>query len=459
MTNKLVIILILFTTSYFTKAQSNEQYLKDYIHYGLKNNLEIQSNKDVIGTYEAKRGQALSNFLPKVELSSRYTRAGGGRSFEFPLGSMLNPIYDSLHIPLHFDDMKESFIRQTEQDSKIELIQPIFNLSILNNYNYVDEQYQSALHEYNAKEINLIYSIKEKYYNYLKSLLLVDIGKSALELANENLNVVNKLFEVDRSPSTDVLRAEVLVQNSIQDLQIARNMVILSKNTFNQQVNQDFDKDIKHDSLTIEDFGKSEQQKALNFQFNLEQAMQTALEKRPELKQMNSMLKSLEYAKKAVNSDFLPSLSLVADYGIQGEQYNLDTENRYWMISGVFKWNLFSGFETKYKSEELLAQSSSIKNNLESIKQLITLEVKNNYLNYRTNLDLLKVADKAYKSALENYRLNKLRYQEGLGQYISFLDSQTTLVTAQTNYILSFYNILATKALLEKSIGLGIENN
>jgi outer membrane protein TolC len=144
---------------------------------------------------------------------------------------------------------------------------------------------------------------------------------------------------------------------------------------------------------------------------------------------------------------------LVADYGIQGEKYQFDDQSRYWMVSGIFKWNLFSGFETSAKSQEMQAQINSLQKSSESLKQLINLEIQNNYYNYKNSYDQYDVAVKSYLSANENYDLNKKRYEEGLNPFISLLDAETTLKLTMENLYMTYYDVLTAKWKLNKSIG------
>lgn len=461
MNRQLKIIIIMVISYSIGYALPNDKYLNEYIKIGLKNNLELQSSKSGLEVYDARVNQAFSNFLPSIDITSRYTRAGGGRNFTFPLGDMMNPLYEALNLSTRFSNEEVSFIRPQEQDSKIELIQPIFNLGIINNYKAQDAQYEASAYDYQAKESGLIYNIKEAYYNYIKALQLVEIRKGAASLAKENYEVTKKLYDVDKAPKTDLLRSEVLMFSTEQELQSSVNMANMAKNMFNKEINRDFDAKVEYDSLSIEDLRHNTQGTRLEMvDLRLEKdGIDNAMRLRPEIKQLEMQMKSIEHAGNAISSDYLPSLALVADYGIQGEKYDFDKQSRYWMVSGMFTWKLFSGFGTKAKVQEMDAQRSSLEKMLESTKQLISLEVKNNYIDLRNNIEMLTVAEKALNSAEENYTMNKRRYEEGLNPYISLLDAQNTFFSSQSNYVITYFNILTSKAKLEKSVGQLTINN
>jgi outer membrane protein TolC len=450
------LIILMFSLLIFSKTfpQQSTKYLREYIEIGLKNNLELQSAKEILNVYDAKLSQSFSNFLPKVDISSRYTRAGGGRSFIFPLGTMMNPLYEALfHQKDAFKDEEINFIRPEEQDTKVELVQPIFNLAIFHSYKAQDNLYESALNEYKGKEISFIYSIKETYYNYAKALQLVEVQKSAVNLAQENFDVINKMFKVDKVPKTDVLRADVLLSENQQTLQGAINQSTLAKNFFNNMLNLAFETEINVDSISILDLQKPEYIDALSPKITIEQAMEFALSSKPELKQLEFALKSSENAKSIMKSEYFPTLAVVADYGFQGEKYKFDKNSDYWMVSGVFSWNIFSGLGSKAKVDEAEAQMNSIQRSYENIRQLTRLEVKNSFIDLTNNIEQLSVAKKRYISAEENFKMIRRRYEEGLAPFINLIDAQTSLDGAKANYVVTYYSTLIAKARLEKSMG------
>jgi outer membrane protein len=450
-----LLITILFIFS-FTNiySQQNEKYLAEYIKIGLKNNLSIQSAKSNLDMYDARVDQAIANFLPKVDVTSRYTRAGGGRSFEFPLGTMMNPLYEALGMPMRLTDVKESFIRPEEQDTKVELIQPIFNMAILYGYKAQSNLYQSADYEYKAKQADLVYSIKESYYNYAKALQLVAVRKSALQLAKENHLVITKMYQVDKVPKTDVLRAEVLLSTNQQELQSAINQLNLAKNFFNNILNREFESGIDYDTVAIQNLKNPEYTGDLNPKSPLNESTEIALNSRPELKQLEFGISSACNLKSVMKSEYFPNIALVADYGFQDVKYTLNQESKYWTVTGMFSWNLFSGLGTNAKVNEADAQMISLQKSLENTKQLIKLEVKNNYIDLQNNIEQLSIAEKSFSAAAENYHMIKKRYEEGLAPFISLIDAKTSLDATSANYVVTYYSALTSKAKLEKSIGI-----
>lgn len=453
-------ILLMFIVSILVSiisplgAQEVDSYLKSYIKLGLNKNLELGSAKQNLIASAAREDQAFSNFLPKLEINSRYTRAGGGRSFVFPLGTMMNALYDSVGIDMKLNDETVPFLRPEEQDTKLELVQPIFNYAILYAYDASNQMKKSEHSGYRVSELNIAEQIITQYYNCAKARKLVEIGNFVIALVNENLSVAQKLYNVGKAPKTDVLRAEVQVSSANQELSTAKNMATLSRGAFNTTLNRPHETEVLFDSVTAEMLLNPEFKRNLEFGKTMDEAIAAGMQVRPEFDKLNYDIGTLKSIKKGYYSDYLPSLTLVADYGIQGEKYKWDKESRYWMVSGMFKWNLFSGFASNAKQQETEAQINSLNMMNENVKQLITLEIKNNYLNYTSAFSQYDVAVKTYRSAEENYRLTKKSYEQGMAPFISLLDAETTLNVSMENLFVTYYEILTTKWKLKKSIGL-----
>ena len=79
---------------------------------------------------------ARARFFPELSLQARYTRAEGGREFELPLGTALNPVYSTLNEllaaqgqPAPFPQIHDEtiqFLREEEQDTRLIARQPLY---------------------------------------------------------------------------------------------------------------------------------------------------------------------------------------------------------------------------------------------------------------------------------------------------------------------------------------------
>ena len=153
------------------------QYLDTYIHQGLRDNLALRQKDFSYQKSLAEMKEAKGHFMPSLAINARYSRASGGRTIDFPVGDLMNPVFDALNLtriqsgldPLDFPQLENEqirFLREKEQETKLRLVQPIFNLAIL--YNYKARSRQADIND--LERINfarqLVFVIKSGYYKY-----------------------------------------------------------------------------------------------------------------------------------------------------------------------------------------------------------------------------------------------------------------------------------------------------
>jgi hypothetical protein len=89
---RLIITLILLS------SQLNAQkVLDDYISYGLGNNLALQQKQSGYRKSIEALKEAKGLFYPRISFEARYTISEGGRTIDFPVGDLLNPVYMTLN--------------------------------------------------------------------------------------------------------------------------------------------------------------------------------------------------------------------------------------------------------------------------------------------------------------------------------------------------------------------------
>jgi len=112
------------------------QVIDDYVREGLRSNLALRSESLEVERQLAALDQARARFLPTIAFEARYSRADGGRQIDFPVGTLLNPVYSTLNELLAaqgrgtpfapIEDQTFDFLREREQDTRLTLRQPIY---------------------------------------------------------------------------------------------------------------------------------------------------------------------------------------------------------------------------------------------------------------------------------------------------------------------------------------------
>ena len=227
-------------------SAGQEETLDQYIDMGLENNLALkQKEVNYLKSMEILK-QARAMFFPDISLNARYTAAEGGRIIDFPVGTMLNPVYQSLNYLLgqnlfpDIENMEFAFYRPTEHETKIRLAQPIIDTKIIYNQRINKELSRAAMADAGAYKRQLVAEIKTAYFNYLKTLKLLQLVDETRELLVENVRVNESLFENNVVTIDNVYRSRAELSKLERQEAEARKNHEVARAYFNFLLNRPF---------------------------------------------------------------------------------------------------------------------------------------------------------------------------------------------------------------------------
>lgn len=355
---KMAIFLVITLLS---SVIAQDAVLERYLKIGLENNLALQQREFSLQKSIASLDEARGMFMPSIGINARYTRAGGGRTIDFPVGDLVNPIYGGLNqligsnvYPTNIPNEEINFLRKKEHETKISLVQPIFLPQIYFNYQLNDNlvEIKKAEKEVYARE--LIAEIRKAYFNYGKTLEVVNLFDKTEELLLENLRVSKSLYSNDMVTKDVVYRAEAELSDIVQKKLESKKNQELARNYFNFLLNRKLD-----EAIMLENGSEEES----SLEYTLESVVQNALNQREEFNQVSSAIKVADNTVSIANSNNYPSLVLAADYGYQGEEYNFDKESDYWMAPWFFNGISLMDSATKQKLNRLNMKNVSWNHN------------------------------------------------------------------------------------------------
>jgi outer membrane protein TolC len=185
--------------------------------------------------------------------------------------------------------------------------------------------------------------------------------------------------------------------------------------------------------------------------------VEQAYDKRPELKSMNYRVQASEKGITAAKSDWFPQIYLVGDYNYARPNPRIlptqDKFNGTWDVSISMSLNLWNWGATIDKTDQAKAQFEQAKDSFKIIKDRVTLEVTQNFLNVQKSKEKMTVAEQSVSQAEENYRITDEKFKNGLALNSDLLDAEVALLRAKTNYIQSIVDYELAQAQLKKSIG------
>jgi hypothetical protein len=153
----LFLLLLLLGGLVTTGAQTPSATLDAYVAEGLQSNLALKGQNLSFEKSLRALEEAKGLFLPTLDFDARYSRAGGGRTIEFPVGDLLNPVYGTLNqmtgsdrFPT-LDNVNTPFLRPQEHETKLRLVQPVVQPGLYYNYQIKSletESQQAAVQTY-----------------------------------------------------------------------------------------------------------------------------------------------------------------------------------------------------------------------------------------------------------------------------------------------------------------------
>jgi outer membrane protein len=444
-----LIILLLIPT-----LLKGQPVLDSYISYGLDNNLALkQRESDYEKSLEALK-EARGLFYPGISFNARYTVSEGGRIIDIPVGDLLNPVYATLNSLLStnifpvIDNQQVKFLRPTEHETKVRVVQPLLNTDIYYNSRIRKEMTIIGEMDVNQYRRELTAEIKKAYYNSVMADAILNMLNDTRKLLVENVRVNRKLIKNDKVTVDYLYRSEAELNKFDQEIQNAMKNREVAFAYFNFLLNKPLS-----DTIIIQYPAQFPAITELTGNYTL-----TALENREEIRILENYGRISGLQVKMNQSQKLPDLYAVADYGFQGEEYEFNREQDYMQASAILTWNLFEGFTNKARIRQAIIRKEMAETQLEEAKKQIELQVIGAVSELSAADKGIVAAESQLKNAREGYRIVEKKYGEGQASLIEYIDARTSMTQAEENLIISRFKYLSAFAEFEKITAIDTTN-
>ncbi|HBS59988.1 MAG TPA: transporter [Firmicutes bacterium] len=295
---------------------------------------------------------------------------------------------------------------------------------------------------YEKTKQQLVKDVTEAYFSILQAKDKVKLSEESVADMQSHLNNTQAFFQAGTVPKSDVLRAEVELAQNKQNLIKAQNSYNLAIAALNNLLGLDYRNEIViKDTLTYS-----------KVDVNLDQCIQTALVKRPEITQAESQIQAADEGIKVAKSGRHPTVSLSGAYGWSGTEYPPPDDDS-WSVMVAAELNLFDSNVTKAGVSKAKANKAEAESAFRQTTDNITLEVKQSFLNMREAEERIQTSLKAVEQAREDLHIAEVRYAAGVGTNIEVMDAQVALTQAKTNYTEALYDYNVGKASLTRAVG------
>ncbi len=452
------------TAAACSPSGSVEEAVNDLVAEALVANLEIENAGAGVAQRLAALDQARALYLPSLDLNARYTRANGGRTIDFPVGDLLNPVYASLNqitgnsrFPA-VQNQQINFQRTREQDTRLSLTQPLYDARISAGRLAAQSQYDASAAGRVALAGRIERDMREAYYRWLQSRAQIGIFDATVELAAENRRVNESLLRNGKITRDLLFRAEA-DQLEVQQSQLgAQNAERLAQSYVNLIRNAPFDRALP--SVAVEDQDVERLRSVLAAQaqsaqpaLGLAALQETAVHQRYELRQLDAIAAAAAAGEQLARAAFKPRLAFAFDIGTQGETYTLTSADRYLLASVVLKFNFFSGGADQAGVAGARAAQQEARASRSLQEQQIRFQVQQALQDFQFRQASLGTAAKRVEAAAGAFRIASRKRDLGQINQAEFIDSRRAMTDAQLNLNVTRFAALGSIAELQYALG------
>ncbi len=411
--NRYNFLTLLFLLTFTPVLNGNPLTLKECIKIALKNNPSIKKEHNIINQYEYRIKKEASSFYPTINLSGGYSYNGNDYS-----GRNVNNYSLSLNLnQLLFNDLNRIYKYNISKYEKL--------IAIQNYYTAVND---------------LIYNIKNNYFQIILNRKQIDVIKKIIERRKQDLVIIKLKYDAGKESLSSVMEMKAVLKESEYNLLEKEEELKTIKKTLSILMGDEKVYEIDTGNYS-DDFPK--------IVYN--DIIKKTRKNYPDINKIKIEIQIEKERLKSIKSEYFPDISLTGGYNFSDDTFF--PKNKSWNIGLNMTLRLFSGFSTPYSVNE---QKNKIKALNETLLETEN-SIKINLLKLVNQYNLLKkkneVIDLKYKATLKNYRLIKLQYKQGKISYLWLKQKETELSNLEIQKEQLLYNIRTTLAQIKKYTG------
>jgi outer membrane protein TolC len=400
--------------------------LRDAIQRGLKYNLGILANDDVVGVASAERRRTLSTLLPNFSIGVTQNSAQNSLvAFGFTA-----PGLPTIVGPFGY------------QNARAYLQQTVYDRPSLKNLKSAEESLKAAkLTAEDARNL-VVQAVSNAYLSVISDESRVTAITAEVQTAQALFDRATDQKRAGTVAAIDVLRSEVELRSEEQRLLAQKNQVEKDKLVLSRVIGLPTGQ-----TFTLGDtlpFSATDAQ--------LDTLLKDAYEHRPDYRGAQANVRAAEFALQSAKSEHWPQVVVEGDYGVVGSTF-AESHGTYSLVAGV-RVPIYAGGRTRSDVEQAEAVLRNRKNAVEDLRGRIDSEVRSAVLDLRSAADQVAVAQRNADLANQTLLQARDRFSAGVTDNIEVIQAQQLLAAANENYISSLSAHNAAKIALATALGI-----
>lgn len=449
------VILTCYMVFAMQPSALHQSVVSHYIAQGLAGNLALQQHTCTSLQALAGLRRAKAALLPALRLEARYTRAGGGRTIDLPIGDLMNPVHEALNdllqaqgqpglFPGNIQNERIYFLRSREHDTKLNLSMPIYYPELRCLVKAHAERARMAELARRSFCCQLVADIQTAYYTVQKALYLRDFLLNNRELLQENLRVCRSLYTHHKRTQEIVFQAQAELTDLEAHIVETDNDLLRAKAYFNFLLNRPLEAEITGSPLYM----------PTQQDLDVPTLQQSALRERLDFLRLNAGIRAAEWQRKAKHKALFPQIVSSVAYGFQGEEYRFSAQDDYWSASLVLRWDLYTGGGKRATEAQARWQLAQLRAQADELAGVIRLQVQTACQDMQVALLKLKTCLARSKSRGEAFRIVEKKFSLGLGPHIEYVEARKNYTNAGIARILALFDVYIKRVELTRAARL-----
>jgi outer membrane protein TolC len=410
----------------FPAASAMAETLEDAWSAAVDNNHQIKSAKADTSASEQQLYSAQGQRLPELNVGSGYTQFSETQAAK-----------------ADFQGQTGQFNTYQAGSVKAQAIAslPLFTSGrISHSINAAEASLQAAQHNEISSVLTIKMQVSEAYIAVLRMESVLQVAQSHVDsLASHNKDVKN-LYDQGVVAKNDLLAANVELANAQQLVTQASNQLDIARAHYNQLLNRNLADEVHLAPRFPE-----------TPQGTLSELNNSALTQRPELIVLAQQIEALEQQAQSVKAGTLPQVAVNGGYQYQENRYQVS--QGLWMVNVGMQWKLFDG-STRHSSDAINRQAISLKEQRDDLGSIISLQVRQAWLDIQEAKKRIEVTQQAIAQADENMKVTTDRYQQGLSTNTEVLKAEDLRTKTHDNFNNASYDAALASLRLRRAVGI-----
>lgn len=433
-------ILFFFVVPQIFSQQKLTLSVEEAIQLGLRNSKSLHSSLMRVKSNSARVSEVTSSRLPSLRFTGVYTRL-----------SKIDPF--TIMMPTGPFVLSPSILNSYQL--KLSLAQPVFTgFRLKSSSEMAEYQLKASEVEFTKDELETAFTVRNAYWSLFKAQEMKKVVDEIVEQMKAHLKDASNLLDQGMLTNNDVLKLQV----QLSDVQLkqleAQNGVQLAQVNLNNTLGVQLDTEV-----FVSQGGevKSATQYPAKTDEELNSFLQKAFEKRGELKAADYHAKASESGVTMAKSRWYPEVSLYGNYYYNRPNQRIfpsqDAFKDTWDAGIMVSMDIWNWLATSHQTDQAEAGLAQSLDALGMLKDGITLEVTQNFLNYQQAKQKIIITKLSVEQADENQRTTSEKFKNGVALSSDLIDAEVSLLSAKTNYTSALVDLELAKAKLDKSIG------